>query len=74
MVGFNYVRAENSRDPRKIRSFCTIKEVTALDKGKWEAYRDHHCVDVPWKNLIKTVQDVICVALYFDHTEGRTYI
>ena len=22
---------------QKIRGFCTIKEVTALDKGKWEA-------------------------------------
>lgn len=25
---------------QKIRGFCTIKEVTALDKGKWEAHRD----------------------------------
>ena len=25
----------------------------ALDKGKWEAHRDRHCVDVPWENLIK---------------------
>ena len=38
---------------QKIRGFCTIKEVTALDKGKWEAHRDRHCVDVPWENLIK---------------------
>lgn len=38
---------------QKIRGFCTIKEVTALDKGKWEAHRDCHCVDVPWENLIK---------------------
>lgn len=38
---------------QKIRGFCTIKEVMALDKGKWEAHRDRHCVDVPWENLIK---------------------
>lgn len=38
---------------QKIRGFCTIKEVTVLDKEKWEAHREHHCVDVPWENLIK---------------------
>ena len=38
---------------QKIRGFCTIKEVMALDKGKWEAHRDRHCVNVPWENLIK---------------------
>lgn len=38
---------------QKIRGFCTIKEVMALDKGKWEVYRDLHCVDVSWENLIK---------------------
>lgn len=38
---------------QKIRGFCTIKEVMALEKGKWEAHRDRHCVDVPWGNLIK---------------------
>mgnify|MGYP000045037717 FL=1 len=37
---------------QKIRGFCTIKEVTTLDKGKWESHRDRHCVDVPWENLI----------------------
>lgn len=38
---------------QKIRGFCKIKEVMALDKGKWEAHRVRHCVDVPWENLIK---------------------
>ena len=38
---------------QKIRGFCTIKEVTALDKGKWEANKDQHRVDVLWENLTK---------------------
>ncbi len=37
----------------KIRGFCTIEEVTALDKEKWEADKNLHCVDVPWENLTK---------------------